>query len=66
MHRRTNPKKMRRRLRAGECNLSDVGLENLSNRQVRKMAQLAKSIVDETEAHYQERKKKNAASRKKD
>ncbi len=46
MHRRTNPKKMRRRLKAGEANLADLEIENLSHRQTRKMYYLAQSILD--------------------
>jgi hypothetical protein len=52
MKRRTNVKKMRRRLNAKTSNLSEIELENVSYRQTRKLATRARIVIDKAEGRY--------------
>lgn len=54
MH-KVNPKKWRKRLKAGDCNLSEVPVENLSGRQTRKMHTLAEAVLQAIEAKIEPR-----------
>jgi hypothetical protein len=43
---------MRRKLNAQTSNLSEIGLENVSSRQTRKLASTARTVIDEAEGRY--------------